>query len=271
MPRSATRPSPARFEQPYTELAPPADLASHVDRFWWRTTLAGTGRYHRVLPDGCVDVIVHVERGSVELVGTMTRALELPEAPAELVAVRFKPGTAAALTRCALIELTDRQPDLVDVVGRAAGGGALLDRVSQAALPRDRVAILVDWLRLHLTGAPRPDPMIAHAITQLVAPTAPRVDQVADQLGVTRQHLARRFRREVGITPKQLARIARMQRAAAALARGTPDLARLAAELGYFDQSHLSYDLRELVGVTPAALAVEHPLALPHLFAAPGP
>jgi AraC-like DNA-binding protein len=265
------RPPRAPIELPYTELGPPADLARYVDRFWVRTTPAGTGRHHHVLPDGCVDVIVHVERGSAELVGTMTRALELPESPAELVAVRFKPGTATALTRCALTELTDQQPDLADVVGRAAGGGALIDRVSQAALARDRVAILVDWLRRHLADAPPPDPMIAHAITQLVAPAGPRVDEVADQLGVTRQHLARRFRREVGVTPKQLARIARMQRAASALARGPRDLARLAVELGYFDQSHLSHDLRELVGVTPAALAAEHPLALPHLFAARGP
>jgi len=270
MPHSIIRPSPARIELPYTELPPPADLASYVDRFWLRTTLAGDG-HHRVLPDGCVDVIVHVERGMAELVGTMTRALELPHAPAELVAVRLKPGTAAALTRCELIDLTDRQPDLADVLGRAGGGAALVDRVTRAPTPHDRIAVLVDWVRHRLTGAPQPDPMIAHAITRLVAPAGPRVDQVADQLGVTRQHLARRFRCEVGLTPKQLARIARMQRAAAALARGTPDLARLAVEVGYFDQSHFTSDLRELLGTTPAALAAEHPLALPHLFAGSGP
>jgi AraC-like DNA-binding protein len=62
-----------------------------------------------------------------------------------------------------------------------------------------------------------------------------------------------------------------MQRAAAALARGTPDLARLAVELGYFDQSHLTSDLRELLGATPAVLAAERPLALPHLFGPLGP
>jgi AraC-like DNA-binding protein len=84
-------------------------------------------------------------------------------------------------------------------------------------------------------------------------------------VGVTRQYLARAFRREVGITPKQLARIARMQRAAAALRRGV-DLARLAAELGYFDQSHLTHELRDLAGITPAAVAAERPIALSHLF-----
>jgi AraC-like DNA-binding protein len=216
-----------------------------------------------VLPDGCVDVMVDVARGTAELVGTMTRALEVPAAVVDLVCVRFKPGTAAALTGCALGELTDRQPDLGDVVGPA---GALIEQISEAASPAQRIAILIAWLRARLAGAARPDPLIAHAVTQLLAPEAPRVDPLAAQLGVSRQHLARAFRREVGVSPKQLARIARMQRAAAALARGTPDLARLAIELGYFDQAHFANDLRELLGATPTVLAAERPLALPHLF-----
>jgi AraC-like DNA-binding protein len=44
------------------------------------------------------------------------------------------------------------------------------------------------------------------------------------------------------------------------------DLARLAAELGYSDQSHLTHELRELVGITPAAVAAERPIAMAHLF-----
>ena len=264
-------------ELPYTEIAPPADLARYVDRLWLRTTVRReAGRIHRVLPDGCVDVIVHADRGSAELVGTMTRALEVADGPAQMVAVRFKPGTAAAVARCSLSELTDREAD-VDELGIAGG---LVDRICDpqahaaatrlsakiplAAADHARIAALVAWLREQLAGAPPPDPQVARAVALLSSGEA-RVDEVAGMLGVTRQHLARSFRREVGITPKQLARIARMQRVATALRRGG-DLARLAAELGYFDQSHLSHELRDLVGLTPAELAAERPIALLHLF-----
>jgi len=113
-------------ELPYTEIAPPADLAPYVDRLWLRTTVRGEpGRVHRVLPDGCVDVIVHADRGSAELVGTMTRALEVADGPAQMVAVRFNPGTAAAVARCSLAELTDREADVAEL--GIAGG--LVDRV----------------------------------------------------------------------------------------------------------------------------------------------
>ena len=296
----------APVELPYTEIAPPADLAPYVDRLWLRTTLRAPERVHRVLPDGCVDVIVDAARATAALVGPMTRAIEITDDPAEQVAVRFKPGTAAALTGCGLAELADASVDLA-ALGLA---GALADRVASAAASTDalrlpariplsaishaRLAELVGWLRQRLADAAPPDPRIARAVALLSSAARPgvgtptaspagreaappvgwtgevRVDDVADALGMTRQHLARGFRREVGITPKQLARIARMQRAAAALRRGG-DLARLAAELGYFDQSHFSRELRDLAGVTPAALAAERPTVLSHLFGAPAP
>jgi AraC-like DNA-binding protein len=272
---------PAPVELPYTEIAPPADLAPYVDRLWLRTTLRAPERVHRVLPDGCVDIIVDAGRGAAAVVGPMTRAIEIAGDPADQVAVRFKPGTAAALTGCGLAELTDASVDLAAlglagaladrVAGAAVGGSVprLPARIPLSALSHARLSALVGWLRQQLADAVPPDPRIARAVALLSTDEA-RVDDVADALGMTRQHLARGFRREVGITPKQLARIARMQRAAAALRRGG-DLARLAAELGYFDQSHLSRELHDLAGVTPAALAAERPTVLSHLFGAPAP
>jgi AraC-like DNA-binding protein len=269
----------AGVETPYTEIAPPVDLARYVDRLWLRTTVRGEpGRVHRVLPDGCVDVIVDAGRGAAALVGTMTRALEVPDGPTDLVAVRFKPGTAAVLTGCALAELTDRRADvaefgiadgLADRIGDAdrrvdASHPRLPAKLPLSTAAHARVVVLVGWLRERLADAGPPDPLVGRAVA-LLSRGDVRVDDVAGALGVSRQHLARGFRREVGITPKQLARVARMQRAAVVLRRGG-DLARLAAELGYFDQAHLSHDLRDLIGITPAAVAVERPIAMSHLF-----
>jgi AraC-like DNA-binding protein len=198
----------------------------------------------------------------------MTRAIEVPDAPAAMVAVRFKPGTAAAIARCALSELTDREAGLDEL---AIGDGGLAARVAEAATPGARLGVLAGWLRERLAAAPRtprPDRLVGRAVAALTAPgeRAARIDELADELGVTRQHLARVFRREVGVTPKELVRIARVQRAVAALGGGARP-ARLAAELGYFDQAHLANEVRALVGATPAALAAERPLAMVHLFA----
>ena len=258
-------------ELTYTEVAPPTDLAGVVDRFWLRASRRpASGRTQRILPDGCVDVIVDVERGAAELVGAMTRAIEVPDGPGRVVAVRFKPGTAAAVARCALGELTDEGAAVEDL---GIADGALAGRIHDARHPAAQLTVLADWLRGRLAAAPAPVGWIARAVAQLSSPSSRTssspVEAVADTLGVSRQHLARSFRREVGLSPKQLARIARMQRAVAALAGATPDLARLAVELGYFDQAHLTNELHALTGATPSALASERPTAMVHLFGGP--
>jgi hypothetical protein len=63
------------------------------------------------------------------------------------------------------------------------------------------------------------------------------------------------FRDEVGLTPKQLLRINRFQKALG-IARTKPDLSwsAIASAAGYFDQAHLIHESRHIAGCTPAAL-----------------
>ncbi|MFY0538256.1 DUF6597 domain-containing transcriptional factor [Nannocystis pusilla] len=81
----------------YREHPAPRELADVVDAFWTRSVAAPQdGRSYRVLPDGCIDVIVHlVGSPRVEVVGAMTRALVVPDGPSDIVAVRFRPGPPA--------------------------------------------------------------------------------------------------------------------------------------------------------------------------------
>ena len=76
-----------------------------------------------------------------------------------------------------------------------------------------------------------------------------RIDALADALGCSRRHLAKRFAEEVGASPKLAARLIRFEAARARL--GSVPLARLAAEHGFADQAHLSREFRALGGVSP--------------------
>jgi AraC-like DNA-binding protein len=78
------------------------------------------------------------------------------------------------------------------------------------------------------------------------------MERLCRELRVTRQHLARLFERDVGVAPKVVARVARV-RHVMTLAGRQPAWARIAAEAGYADQSHLIADFRTVVGATPAA------------------
>jgi AraC-like DNA-binding protein len=79
-----------------------------------------------------------------------------------------------------------------------------------------------------------------------------RVNALAEELGWSRKRLAARFREEVGVPAKTLARTARFERALS-LAEGPepPDWSRLARDCGYYDQSHLINEFRSFTGRTP--------------------
>lgn len=106
-----------------------------------------------------------------------------------------------------------------------------------------------------------PDPLreraarraVALAATIRAAPPESAITDLAARVGLTRQQLARLAARDIGLRPKQLQRVARMERALALL-RSAPrrPLAEVALAVGCCDQAHLTHELRELAAVTPA-------------------
>jgi AraC-like DNA-binding protein len=75
---------------------------------------------------------------------------------------------------------------------------------------------------------------------------------VARESGYGERQLRRRIQAAAGHGPKPLMRIARVQRLL--LAGRGESWARSAVEHGYYDEAHMVYDVRELVGATPHAL-----------------
>jgi methylphosphotriester-DNA--protein-cysteine methyltransferase len=76
---------------------------------------------------------------------------------------------------------------------------------------------------------------------------------LAAELGCGRQYLHRQVSRHLGLAPHTLARLLRFRSAltAARTGRHSAGWAGLAADHGYYDQSHLYREFRELAGMTP--------------------
>jgi AraC-like DNA-binding protein len=235
----------------YREFVPHAALRSHVDRLW--TSASSTPEGARpVLPDGCIDVIFDLLSGEVHVVGAMTRAQVLaPTDRSCLVAVRFRPGGALPFLRVPAEELTDRVVD-----ARALGLRWATEQPLEAVADlRDALEQLEARLLTRVGAADAPHPIIAYAARALFRPDPPSIASLEASTGWSRQHLTRMFSRHVGVGPKVLARVARLQRAVVALQCAEGGLADLAAHLGYFDQAHMALDFRRLAGVAPSAVS----------------
>jgi AraC-like DNA-binding protein len=77
-----------------------------------------------------------------------------------------------------------------------------------------------------------------------------RVGELADEVGWSRRHLGQRFVGELGITPKEAARVFRFQHSRKLVTAGRR-LADAAAVAGYADQAHLTREWRALAGYAP--------------------
>jgi AraC-like DNA-binding protein len=105
-------------------------------------------------------------------------------------------------------------------------------------------------------------PEIAHAWRRVLADRGQvRVDELAAETGWSRKRLWSRFRTQIGLTPKRAAQLVRFDHAAHRLAAGH-GAARVAAEAGYADQSHLHREVMAFAGVTPTAIAASPWLAV---------
>lgn len=187
-------------------------------------------------------------------------------ARAEMVGAYLEPGAASALLHVPAVELTDRIVDLEPLWGPASA------RLTQDLVEQDeaaRVDLLEAALVARLRRARDPDRRID--VTGLARwardePTRMTVTRLAGAAGVSRQHLARVFRESVGVSPKRYCRLVRFQAGLAHASEGAGvPWARVAAELGYADQSHMIAEFRELSSLTPEKLATErwfHPFIL---------
>jgi AraC family transcriptional regulator len=101
-------------------------------------------------------------------------------------------------------------------------------------LPRATLQRLADYLRANL----------AENIT---------LAELAAVAGLSSFHFARSFRKATGLAPHQYLIRLRVERARELLQQKQADksLAAVAAEVGFYDQSHLSRHFRRIVGVTP--------------------
>lgn len=171
------------------------------------------------------------------------------DGPLVSVGVMVRPAAAAALLG-PLDGLVNQAVAADDLFGAT---WQPVQRAMQASEPEAALQALFDFVESRARNSGRVAALRDALALQQASLLG--VTEAAQRCGCSPRQFQRRFVAAFGIPPKRFHRLARAEVAMRiALAAGRCD-ADLALQLGYFDQSHLGRDLRELAGLTPAEVA----------------
>ncbi len=168
-----------------------------------------------------------------------------------VVGAKFRPGGFSGFVPAPVRALNDRVPTPGEAFG--ADGERLERELAGAATTPAQIQLVGAFLRAH---RPPPDPqrvLVAEIVEAMrAAPPGTPVAAVAARFALAPRTLQRLFAAHVGASPKQVLQRFRHQQATDQLAADQPELARLAADLGYFDQAHFVHDFRAATGRLPS-------------------
>jgi AraC-like DNA-binding protein len=267
--------------------APPDPTGALVTTVGYRTARERPTD-HRGLPSPFITFIVSLDEPVVLAEGAGERRLDvvvggLHTDPAIVRMPRVQSGLQAAVHPLAArrlfgmpaAELARMSLEGEDVLGAAAP--LLRERLAEAAGWDERFAILAAELGLGrgrplvrlpglrtttAVGGAEPRAEVVEAWRLLtVTRGRMRIGALADRVFLGRRRLSTLFAAEFGITPKEAARTMRfthaVTRIGAGVRGGALDLAALAAECGYSDQSHLDREFGAFAGISPSGWIAE--------------
>jgi AraC-like DNA-binding protein len=256
----------------YLTRRPAAALSPYIEKYIGYRLLGFPAGVHRGLPSRYMTLIVSI--GSEIDVIAQTDPAQAPDryrcvvgglqtSPAlinhdgnqEGVAIQLTPVGCRALFGIPARELWNMSGELQDVIGGPAT--ELWERMQLACDWEERFAVCDDVFSRLLVDDEL-EPALRRSWLLLVgsAGTTP-VAQLAETIGWTRQHFARRFADEFGLSPKLAARVVRFDRACRMLQTPFLTIAQVAHACGYYDQAHLTREFTEFAGVPPGRLPAD--------------
>jgi hypothetical protein len=266
----------------YQTFQPHPDLSALV-KFYWTLEVPfdPNNQKQKIIPDGCIemtfnlkdkikryisedDYIVHP---NAMVMGQRTKSYFIePLGDVDSFAICFYPYGFANFISTPLEDLVDVETPIERLFGEA-DAKTLEQKIVQAANTQERIevieAFLLDQLHQHTTI----QSLVKTTVDALLATngSSPINLILKDDLSKRRQ-LERNFKKQIGISPKQLGRVLRLQTALKMLLNDTESLTSVAYESEYFDQAHFVKDFKEFIGTTPKEFIGNEHMALSTLF-----
>lgn len=164
------------------------------------------------------------------------------------VLVVFRENGASRFLRSPLHELFGESVSLEHFFNRASIS-ELEERLIAANSDDSRINLVEMFLINHLQERP-PDLLVSSALEYIHHSKGTiRISELASRLNTSASPLEKRFRREVGASPKKFATIVRARNVLSAMQKGRQDYAEYLS--AFYDQAHFIKDFKKFAAITP--------------------
>jgi AraC-like DNA-binding protein len=250
----------------HTEFQPPEELRDTIKCFWYNTRNCGEKQTsYEVVPDGYAEIIFHFGNGISILHDGNLQQLPSPF----IMGLLNKPAIFYSQGRLDIIGIRCFPWTVFDLLGLPSGKDGLrtidhpIARL-QSSLKKfindnkidDAIAIVTKYFSDTRTQIANDSLLYKAGIAMLAANGTMQVNKVAAAAHATVRTLERKFRQSSGYSVKDVSGLMRFEQVRNTLwLHPDTNLAGLAQEFGYADQSHLSKEFKRYTGTTPAAFA----------------
>jgi AraC-like DNA-binding protein len=267
----------------YQTYNPHKDLESIV-KFYWilEVPFDPKNQKQKIVPDGCIEMTFNfgdkikryisetdfILHPNAMVMGQRTKSFDiLPTGKVDTFAICFYPIGFANFVTMPLENLVDKETPISELFGQEEAK-ELEQQMIRANATEERIATIEAFLLKKLNEKKTISHIVKATVDALLKTNGTTPINLLLTEGISkRRQLERYFRKQIGISPKQLSKAIRLQATLNLLLnKKSETLTEIAYESQYFDQNHFIKDFKDLVGITPGEFLDNEHMALSALF-----
>lgn len=267
----------------YQTFRPHVDLQSTVKCYWTLEVPAdNNSERQRIIPDGCIEMAfilgddikrytsenTYVLQPRAMVIGQTIEPFYIqPTGYVDTFAVRFYPYGFSNFVTTPIRNLVNKETPIDQLFGEAIAND-LHQKIVEATNTHQRIKIVEQFLLTKLNEQSTIDSIVKTTIDALLLSNGSSPINATLKGGLSkRRQLERKFLKQVGISPKQLGKVIRLQTALKMLLNeNTETLTKIAYESEYYDQAHFIKDFKEFTGTNPKDFLKDKKVSLSALF-----
>ena len=252
----------------YQTFQPHPNLATLIKCYWTlEVPYQPDAKKQLILPDGCIEMIFllgdDIKRFTLEekyifqpramILGQINKPFYVkPTGYVNSFAVRFYPYGFANFISIPINKLVNKETPILDIFEKEAAT-ELKKNIKNASNTQGRIKIIEDFFIHKSKEKITLDSIVKSTVDSiLLAEGSIAIKSILENKLFKRRQLERKFSRIVGLSPKQFAKVIRLQATLKLLLQKNPgSLTNIAYESNYYDQAHFIKDFKEFTGVSP--------------------